>query len=367
MTEIDLTKMGYASPPGEMMQDLVNDEGWTNAEFARRMGCSEKHVSLLLRGKAEITEATAQDLSRVLGMSVGYWVRRESNYRAVLAAHAKEKALAKAVGDWLKELPPYSWLERAGLFRRPETRKGRKIESFLDFFGVNSVDSWRLMYLPNEARFRASTKAKVMPGAVAVWLRACELEAKKVQCEPFDKAGFTRFLKKELRGLTRIEDAGEAMRRVQEACAPFGVAVVSFPNPPKCPLSGATWWTNPHKAVIGLSLRFKTADHFWFSFAHEAGHVLKHSKKERHIAFDGRDDEEEREANDFARDLLIPPKLAIDIPKLKTAEDFVAFAERAGVAPGVVVGRAQHDFGLPHSAFTQLKTKYVWPDRTAKT
>lgn len=42
----------------------------------------------------------------------------------------------------------------------------------------------------------------------------------------------------------------------------------------------------PTKAVIQLSLRHKTDDHLWFSFFHEAGHVLLHSKKETFITGD---------------------------------------------------------------------------------
>jgi hypothetical protein len=34
---------------------------------------------------------------------------------------------------------------------------------------------------------------------------------------------------------------------------------------------------SPGKALIQLSLRYKTNDHLWFSLFHEAGHVLLHA------------------------------------------------------------------------------------------
>lgn len=44
--------------------------------------------------------------------------------------------------------------------------------------------------------------------------------------------------------------------------------------------NGATRWISPSKAVIQLSLRYKWEDIFWFTFFHEAGHVVLHQKKQ---------------------------------------------------------------------------------------
>ncbi len=43
--------------------------------------------------------------------------------------------------------------------------------------------------------------------------------------------------------------------------------------------SGAAYWLGD-KAVIQLSIRFRTNDHLCFSFFHELGHILLHGKKE---------------------------------------------------------------------------------------
>ena len=46
-------------------------------------------------------------------------------------------------------------------------------------------------------------------------------------------------------------------------CAPAGVAVVLTPEIPKAMISGAARWIKD-KAVIQLSLKYKTDDQFWF-------------------------------------------------------------------------------------------------------
>ena len=61
------------------------------------------------------------------------------------------------------------------------------------------------------------------------------------------------------------------------------------------------------KAVMQLSLRYKSNDQLWFTFFHEAGHIIKHGRKEIFIEGTNPDGEKEEEANVFARDKLIPP------------------------------------------------------------
>jgi HTH-type transcriptional regulator/antitoxin HigA len=59
--------------------------------------------------------------------------------------------------------------------------------------------------------------------------------------------------------------------------------------------------------VVQLSLRSHEDGQFWFSFFHEVGHILLHGKKAAFLDdFKTDDSEQEREANAFARGLLIP-------------------------------------------------------------
>ena len=51
----------------------------------------------------------------------------------------------------------------------------------------------------------------------------------------------------------------------------------------------------------------------------------------------------EDEANRFAADFLIPADRATQLATLTTDAAVVAFAEEIGIAPGIVVGRLQHD------------------------
>jgi HTH-type transcriptional regulator/antitoxin HigA len=131
---------------------------------------------------------------------------------------------------------------------------------------------------------------------------------------------------------------------------------------------GATRWLHSAKALIQLSLRGKTDDHLWFTFFHEAGHVLKHGKRavfveegdEKAAARDPR----EAEADAFAQELLIPSN---DYERFYTNGDFSVaairrFATRIGIAPGIVAGYLQHGRKVPFSRGNQLKRRFDFND-----
>ncbi|MBW2031707.1 MAG: ImmA/IrrE family metallo-endopeptidase, partial [Deltaproteobacteria bacterium] len=125
---------------------------------------------------------------------------------------------------------------------------------------------------------------------------------------------------------------------------------------------GATRWLKG-KAVIQLSLRYKSNDHLWFTFFHEAGHILKHGRKEIFIEGSGLDGEKEEEANAFARDKLIPPtayRRFLSTWDGRSLEPIQRFAEEIGISPGIVVGRLQHENCLPKSHGNKLKVFYRW-------
>ncbi|MDY0169094.1 MAG: ImmA/IrrE family metallo-endopeptidase [Thermoguttaceae bacterium] len=145
-----------------------------------------------------------------------------------------------------------------------------------------------------------------------------------------------------------------------EHCRTAGVALVLVPEIKGAPVSGAAKWLTPEKAMIGLNLRGRRDDRFWFTFFHEAGHILNDSKKETFIDVDYDDDPREQNANRFAADLLIPPDNARHLRELKSHMDVVRFAKSLGIAPGIVVGRLQREGIIPYSHLNCLKATFRW-------
>jgi HTH-type transcriptional regulator / antitoxin HigA len=347
--------------PGDTIADVLEERGWTQTELAKRTGFTTKHIHQLLKGDAPITQETAAKLEKVLGSTVRFWVGLDTQYREQLAKRDELKALAKEA-DWLKELP-LSDMVRFGWVAKLSD-KAQQVRECLKFFAVSSVSTWRETYTKPVAAYRASTKLKMVGPSVAAWLRQGERGAAALRCEDFDQAAFERALV-EVRALTRIASPKEFLPKLTNLCAGAGVAVVLAPAPKGCPVNGATKWLAPNKALIMLSVRGKTDDKLWFTFFHEAGHLVKHGKSLTFLDILG-DVElgltEETEANNFARDWLVPPNAYDDFLCGGTisANRVKTFAAEQGVSPGIVVGRLQFDKRIPFTYMNALKVTYVW-------
>jgi len=347
----------WVSPPGDTVADLLEEKGWSQAEFAQRCGYTTKHASLLINGKASITEDAALKLERVLGGSARFWLVREAQYRETIARQNEFEALAEQV-DWLKQIPladmiKFGWVKKYA-------HKGQQVAECLQYFGVSSVDVWQRQYTEPLAAFKASEKFAKDGAAVSAWLRYGERCASEMACNVFDKAQFKEALI-ELRALTLESDPDVFIPRLVEVCAGAGVAVVFAPTPKGCPVSGATRWLSPDRALLMLSLRHKTNDHLWFAFFHEAGHLLLHGKRIVFLETNGLDGEHEREADQFASNLLIPPNYAKQLAYIdRTYASVKRFANEVGVAPAIVVGRLQKEGYLSWNMLNKCKVHYQW-------
>lgn len=115
-----------------------------------------------------------------------------------------------------------------------------------------------------------------------------------------------------------------------------------------------------------LSLRYRTNDHLWFTFFHEAAHILLHGKRMQFVeGIEPLDPNSEVEADAFARDWLVPPAHARKLQALAkegavSATRVMALAKEIGVAPGIVVGRMQKEKWLPWTHLNGLKVSYTW-------
>ncbi|QJP98784.1 XRE family transcriptional regulator [Herbaspirillum rubrisubalbicans Os34] len=352
----------YAVPPGESLVELLDSIGLSQADLAERTGRPKKTINEIAKGKAAITPETALQLERVLGLPSSYWNALEQNYRAALARIEERHRLSQHV-NWLSDFPVKEMIKRKWINERAE--KVDLVEELLTFFGVASPDAWKdLWFRGKEATaFRKSSNHDAAELALtATWLRKGELNGRDVKCQSFDAARFKDVLS-EIRGLTAHEDINAAIKSTIDACASAGVAVVLIPEFPKLGICGATRWLSTDKALIQLSLHYKRADQLWFSFFHEAGHILLHGKRDIFVEQKkGNQDLQEVEADAFASDFLIPSD---QYKKFISLRDFSlaaisSFAKSLNIAPGIVVGRLQHDKHIGYQIGTNLFVRIGW-------
>lgn len=345
----------YAVPPGETLLETIENFGMSQLELAERTGRPKKTINEIIKGKAAITPETALQFERVLGIPAGFWNNLERNYQETLARINEQQSLQKQT-DWLKKLPLNSLIKMGWV--KKHTDMVKQLQEVLNFFGIASPEQWETRWRDKYVSYRRSKVFSSDRYAIDSWMRMGELTVRNIPCKTFDPSKFRNVLFS-IRKLTfKLPD--HFHEEVVQLCADTGVAVAFIPEMPKLRVSGATWW-NGNKAVIQLSLRYKTDDQLWFSLFHEAGHILLHGKKDVFIEDDDKNDKE-IEADKFASDFLIPSKL---YKPFIQADDYskaaiYKFASELEISPGIVVGRLQHDGKLPFSHCNDLKKRLAW-------
>lgn len=352
----------YVSPPGETLEEVLEERGMTQAELALRMGRPKKTISEIINGKAAITPETALQLERVLGIRASFWNNRERHYQEALAYQEEQERLEKQV-EWLSQIPVKDMIKQKWIQSYQD--KVKQLREVLNFFAITSPEQWQELCGGAHVDFRKSIVFQSDPGAVTAWLRRGEIEASEIKCAIYNASTFKKTLL-QIRILT-VEPPEVFQPEVVRLCAEGGVAVVFVPQLPKTRTCGATRWLNPNKALIQLSLRYKTDDHLWFSFFHEAGHILLHGKRDVFLeekdiqSFNSQD--KEQEANKFAAEILIPPtdwQRFIASGRNFSKARIQQFAMEIGIAPGIVVGRLQYDELLPNTHCNDLKRRFGW-------
>lgn len=355
----------WASPPGDTIADLLEERGWSQQELAQRLDYSEKHVSQLINGKVPLTEDAATRLNSVLGAPVGFWLKREAQYREQLAKLDGERRFA-AWQDWLDEIPvrdmmKHGWIEKR---RVDSSSKPTIVEECLAYFRVASPDGWRARYGGLQHQFRRSRPEQSDLGAIAAWLRKGEMAAEKHTGPRYDEAVFREALR-EMRGLSVLQPE-QFEPRLNALFRDSGVIFELVSAIPRSYVSGVARWLESDRPMIQLSAFGSFNDRFWFTLFHEAAHLLLHgkSRKSRESVFlddparPASTNAQEREADDWAGDWLIPPQYKWDLTQLAGRPAVLEFAHRLGIHPGIVVGRLQHDGIIQPSWMNNLKDRF---------
>lgn len=350
----------WAVAPGEILLEALQDRQMTQSELSQRLGRPLKTINEIVNGKAAITPETAIQLERTLGISARFWTNLETQYRDTLARQQAEAEL-ETQASWADRFP-INDLVRHRLIERGPT-KAATLANLLSWLRISSPIAYDRVTAA--ASYRASPAFTASPEGVTAWLRWGELQAAHVEAGAFDPDRFRQVLT-EIRPLTRREPFAQVFKRVQNMCAEAGVIVVLTPELSGTHLSGAARWISS-KAVIQLSLRHKSDDQFWFTFFHEAGHILSGGRRRDFV--DGADpadaemDAEELAADQFARDALLTPD---DYALFVTVGDFSraavrAFAALQSVAPGIVAGRLERDRRVGPGQLRSLKKTLAYP------
>jgi HTH-type transcriptional regulator/antitoxin HigA len=346
-------------PPGEFIKDELEARGWTQTDLAEILGRPPRLVSEVISGKRSISPETAQGLAAAFSTDAQLWLNLDSAYQLSRTRQPSDVVARRAslYGSVpVKEMLRRHWLEATDSIDVLEER----VKSFL---GVHSLSQPMLF-----AAARRSPLEELSP-AQRVWLVRCKQMAQMAPAVGFKRSALNQAEGK-LRTLLR--EAHE-VRHVPGILAEAGIRFVVVEAFPGSRIDGACFWLDNKSPTVALSLRFDRIDAFWFTLLHELAHIRAgDGKTEEHLDVDlvGKDSrdqkgkakaEQERRANSFASDFLVPSRglneFIARVRPIYSRAKIQEFAALNHVHPGIVVGRLQHMGEIPYAHSREMLEK----------
>ena len=356
--------------PGQLIESLLVERGWTQRTLALVIGKGEAAINKIMLGKQSLDAETALLLEDVFGIEAQRFLALQRDYDLAIARASARPDPSRSNRAHLFGGLPIAEMAKRGWLGAVNVRDVAQIErSLAEFFGVPS--SGEIEFLPHAAR-KTMVNTPTTPAQLA-WLYRVRAMATEMVVPRYSVQALDRAIV-ELKGLLI---SAENVRQVPRILHEAGVRFVVVESLPTAKIDGVCFWLDDHSPVIGLSLRHDRNDNFWFVLRHELEHVrLGHGKLEMILdaeldgerAGTGADvPEEERLANAAGADFCIPQsqmKAFVDRKApLFSERDMIGFARTLGVHPGLVAGQLQHITGR-YERFRQHLAKvrsYVVP------
>jgi HTH-type transcriptional regulator/antitoxin HigA len=284
---------------------------------------SRARVSEVLSGKRQLSIDMIRSLHEGLGIA----------YESLISKRSKGASLEQFSGPAIERLNALGFdVDR------------KEIPVFLSSLAQNSSSA----LLRKTRTQRAASKTD--QAALLLW-RAAVLK-KSEAGSPKNAFDRSLFESQGLRMIARLSTKPNGPSQAVYNLAKFGVSVVIMPSLPGTFLDGAAMLGPTGSPVVGLTLRHDRVDSFWFTLFHELAHLALHYDQ----LFEGdnafvddmeirSDDANECEADDLARDSLIPRHILSHVGwnKNTTQDEIVAVAVRARVHVAIAAGRWQRD------------------------
>ena len=336
--------------PCETLNEKLEEMGMSRKEFALRTGKPEKTIIAVLKGESSITSEMAVMFENITKIPAHFWLNKQARYNEY-KARLKRKHDVEQAEEWTRSFP-YSEMAKNS-WVQPTRRIEEKTINLFEYFAVSTNKAWNKLYMESELKVAAyaSLKHTLEPHAISAWLRQGEIQAEEIEAPEYNKKEFNKVLYDIKDIMAKHPD--DFFQQLHKLCLLAGVKVFYTPKLPKVPISGSTRWIKD-TPVIQLTARYRQNDRFWFTFFHEAGHILLHGKKYislENIHFDEADPIKEQQAHNFAEKWTFSKKQEDEVIAAAplNEDDIIAFAKKFNTHPAMIIGRLQHKELIPFS------------------
>lgn len=328
--------------PGDHIEEMMEDQGWTQQDLADVLGVSLKHVNKLLNNEQPITLEMAKNLSEAFGPGPEFWINTDTNYRLKKEKQEDNNNDSVSIRSAIYKHMPLGELFRKGWLRK--TDDPEKLKNLVcDFWGIDELDFSFMENVELIPEFRKSEAySRFSHNAALTWFQMARNVAEDYKVETYHKEKLASLAG----SIPEFTTANDGINTFLKELNKAGVMFFVLEHLQKTYLDGASFMKKDNPVIVYTG-RYNRNDHFWFTVAHEIAHVLLHIRNEDHYFIDDAKvneqstNKKEEEANTQAAEWLRQPDiLRFFEGKMKYIKqrDIDQCAHELNIHPGIVVG-----------------------------
>jgi HTH-type transcriptional regulator/antitoxin HigA len=340
--------------PGEILREELQERNIKQKDFAQQIGVQPTHLNEFIKGKRNLNEDLAMKLEKYLGIPFKTWMNLHNGYvyesKAIDAKKNENRRAAEYEAACSQTFNLHILYKRLKLNQLPCTERVSRIKEMFSFDLLSSNE----LRLQVAGFYKHSEKVQIDEKNMLTWLILNNFETSKAKFDiaPY-KEGNAQKAALEMAKMANARTA--SVDNIKRCLNDYGILYIEVEKIEKAPIDAYSTFVGTHP-VITVTYRYNDLDKLVFDILHELCHIKKHlsDTQKAFIAIEGVEyskDPREREANDFARQMLIPEATWKSILKIgcksldpyKIIRTIAKEAELRGISPSIAVSRYKYE------------------------
>lgn len=341
-----------ATHPGTILKYELEERGLSQKEFAELIGMQRSHVSELIKGKRTMTQAIADKIEEKMGLSAISLVNLQTTYDYDIKAIEKKNIEER---NAINELKLYNEIfDIKTVFKRFQMDTKSAIAQLSFLSEVCRLPKPAELQLEVAGMFKKSSKTGQDSRMLMTWKILAETKSRMQEINGTFVREDEAHVINEINQALHINQNTEA--NIKQILDKHGIAFCVEEKVEKASIDGYSYIEKGIPHII-LTKRYDRIDNFAFALMHELGHIYRHyqdeSKQNCKLSIADYDNEsaEEREANEYAANALIPNQEWKNAPKVRVnpliiQRKYTEWATEKGLNKWIVLGRISYETGM---------------------
>lgn len=352
------------TPTGKVIKEYLLENRVSQKKLAAQTGYTEKQISLILNGKANVSEKFAFALEQLLpGTKASFWLKYDKTYRkqkedeAKLLEQEKYKEIIKAVP--LNKLFANSEYSKIGQITF--LKKALGTNDILGYLAENKNRNAR----PSQAFLK--DKREDTSELLNLWIDCVYYALEVLEMKTTDFGGKDKLIfltKTSLKYAINVTTSDELVTNLRYFCEDAGINLFFTKNVPTTYVRGMSF-KKEGKYFIVLTDRYKSIEYTLFAFIHELMHIINGDIEENASFLEEQIDIEERASRD-ALEFIFEGRKEAFFGDYKEAEYkagvLVRWSNALNVTPGLLLTILQHNGLEEYSANRRFLNSFSAPE-----